>query len=581
MTTATPSSPATEAATETKTSAAMPTQGCEEKEKEGMTTKKQEAAPAPASASSTQATPTASTQGGGDGCGGKRPGGSSWETSKRGKARATNSKKPRKWQQRQQQQQQRPTSTSTSTNTSSAAVDASGSKGVVGDGGVKGGEGGGAVGVGVGESASSDRAPRQKKEKVALFVGYLGEGYHGLQHLPSGLKTIEDVLEEALHRAGGISDDNAGSFVKVKWSRCARTDKGVSAACNVVGLNLILGPDVVEKTNLLLRDSNIRVHGFLKTTNGFCAKKFAEHRTYTYLAPAFSFQDDPIPACPLQGTVINNEEDDDILPAILDSSIQDYPEWSHLAPDSTVLDYVRSIVTLFEGTHNFHNFTVKKAPNDQSARRNILSFTCENPLVVDGMQLVPFRVVGQSFMLHQIRKMIGFILTLVRQRPMPPLSTAKDMLARLMSQEQLGVPTAPAHGLFLEECSYSHYNNLWGSSREMLLSSRFAEQITHIKAELIVPSVVRRERAQRMMQYWLYQTEQHNLGPILPLTILPKKIPPPSPSKPIPTPKPTPTASDQIQTETAIPATEQTSCPITTTTTTSCASPNDPAALRF
>jgi len=33
-----------------------------------------------------------------------------------------------------------------------------------------------------------------------------------------GVATIEGTLEAAIHRAGGISDDNAGSFLKVPLS---------------------------------------------------------------------------------------------------------------------------------------------------------------------------------------------------------------------------------------------------------------------------------------------------------------------------------------------------------------------------
>lgn len=36
----------------------------------------------------------------------------------------------------------------------------------------------------------------------------------GMQRNP-GCKTIEAELEQAIHKAGGISDDNAGDFVKV------------------------------------------------------------------------------------------------------------------------------------------------------------------------------------------------------------------------------------------------------------------------------------------------------------------------------------------------------------------------------
>lgn len=38
--------------------------------------------------------------------------------------------------------------------------------------------------------------------------------------------TVEDVLEGALHAAGGITDANAGDLHKIRWSRGSRTDKG-------------------------------------------------------------------------------------------------------------------------------------------------------------------------------------------------------------------------------------------------------------------------------------------------------------------------------------------------------------------
>lgn len=39
--------------------------------------------------------------------------------------------------------------------------------------------------------------------------------------------TIEQVLEAAMHKAGLISDQNFGSFSKIRWTRASRTDKGV------------------------------------------------------------------------------------------------------------------------------------------------------------------------------------------------------------------------------------------------------------------------------------------------------------------------------------------------------------------
>ena len=49
----------------------------------------------------------------------------------------------------------------------------------------------------------------------------------GLQINP-GVITIEEVLSKALNKAGGITDQNMERLHKVKWMRCARTDKGTS-----------------------------------------------------------------------------------------------------------------------------------------------------------------------------------------------------------------------------------------------------------------------------------------------------------------------------------------------------------------
>ena len=41
------------------------------------------------------------------------------------------------------------------------------------------------------------------------------------------------------------------------------------------------------------------------------------------------------------------------------------------------------------------------------AQRYILSMTCTDPYMQEGLELIKITVIGQSFVLHQIRKMIG------------------------------------------------------------------------------------------------------------------------------------------------------------------------------
>ena len=76
-----------------------------------------------------------------------------------------------------------------------------------------------------------------KKKKCVLLLSYSGSGYNGMQRNP-GVKTIEEDLTNALFKARAISEDASRNYGKMSFQRCARTDKGVSAARQVVSLKI-------------------------------------------------------------------------------------------------------------------------------------------------------------------------------------------------------------------------------------------------------------------------------------------------------------------------------------------------------
>jgi tRNA pseudouridine38-40 synthase len=93
---------------------------------------------------------------------------------------------------------------------------------------------------------------------------------------------------EAIHRAGGFSDDNAGDFKKCGWARTARTDKGVHAAANIVCFKMLMKENIMQSINQELPPA-IRAVKYLRVGKTFNAKSAASSRTYLYFIPSFAF----------------------------------------------------------------------------------------------------------------------------------------------------------------------------------------------------------------------------------------------------------------------------------------------------
>ena len=59
---------------------------------------------------------------------------------------------------------------------------------------------------------------------------------------------------------------------------------------------------------------------------------------------------------------------------------------------------------------------------------------------------------GNSFMLHQIRKMVGLIIAICREQ------VDEDIFQEVYGEQKVGIPTAPSLGLRLEEQHFTNYN---------------------------------------------------------------------------------------------------------------------------
>lgn len=316
----------------------------------------------------------------------------------------------------------------------------------------------------------SDQTPTEQtlakrtKRKFALLFGYVGSGYGGFQ-MNEEQRTIQAELELALLRSGLILRSNFGSPWKYGWSVSGRTDKGVHAAGQVVSCKLeVVTEDSSGASTATTEDdirnlinehlpSSMQVLDVVRTTRNFCAKTQRHRVRYQYLVPSFMLHSD---LQELFRSVSKGPES--AAPALSRESIEAlHSQLVNYRVSPRQLDALRSTLSTYHGTHTFHNFTKGMTRLEDRSKRFIESFVAGDPILLSGFEWIPTTVVGQSFLLHQIRKMIGMALLVASEAS--SARTADELKHALTSADSVRVPTAPAQGLFLHMSVYETYNH--------------------------------------------------------------------------------------------------------------------------
>ncbi|XP_031636723.1 tRNA pseudouridine synthase A-like [Contarinia nasturtii] len=314
---------------------------------------------------------------------------------------------------------------------------------------------------------------RVKRRKYLMVMGYAGSNYIGMQRNPD-VNTIEEELLKALFKNNLITEDAFQQPQYSHFQRAARTDKGVSASRQCVSLKL---PDQID-LDALNKDlpSDIKVFGVKRVTKGFNCKDQCNARTYSYTLPSISF-------------------------APHDQSV----DMKTYRLDDAILTRVNETLALFEGTKNFHNFTSRKKYEDPSARRFIISFKCKPPFMVDDVEFCKIIVKGQSFMMHQIRKMIGLTLGVVRG------IANIDTIEKSFEKTRIDIPMAPGLGLVLEEVHYDGYNARFKDDglHEQLEWSDFEPAIIEFRDNFIHSVIKETELKEQPMLTWLKTLPLH------------------------------------------------------------------------
>ncbi|XP_057337362.1 pseudouridylate synthase 1 homolog isoform X3 [Microplitis mediator] len=343
------------------------------------------------------------------------------------------------------------------------------------------------------------KTERIKKRNFALLLGYLGKDYYGMQRNPQ-MRTIEEDLIGAMLKAELIDQESFETIQYTHFQRAARTDKGVSATRQICSVKL---PEysTIEDINKFL-PKQIRVFGLKRVTKGFNSKSQCNARTYTYTLPTYAFApDDP-------SVVTRTASDEDILKRIEQLSVIDGKPYTDFRATQELLDKVNTVLKIYEGTHNFHNFTSKVRPFDPRAMRYIMKCHCLETHISNNVEFATVLIKGQSFMLHQIRKMMALAIGVIRN--IVPESTIEECF----KPEKLDIPIAPSLGLVLNHVHYDNYNRRYGSDgiHEKLEWDECDDQIKKFHKDFILQHIEETEINDRSMLLWLGELARCRLG---------------------------------------------------------------------
>ena len=239
-----------------------------------------------------------------------------------------------------------------------------------------------------------------------LILSYRGTRYAGWQRQENAL-TVQEVLETALERLLGRPARVAGA---------SRTDAGVHARGQAVSLELeeaFSARGLVHGTNHQLPE-DVRVMAACEMPPGFHARKHAAGKTYCFRLS--------------RASVI---------------SPLDAP-YTVRIPHRVDLGRMARATEALPGRHDFSAFALAGGSHGQPFRTMLAAGWEER-----GEELL-FRITGDGFLRGMVRALVGTLIEVGTGRR-PPEGFAALLAG---APREAAGPTAPAHGLVLDEVFY-------------------------------------------------------------------------------------------------------------------------------
>ncbi|KAE9367850.1 pseudouridine synthase [Stipitochalara longipes BDJ] len=167
---------------------------------------------------------------------------------------------------------------------------------------------------------------------------------------------------------------------------------------------------------------------------------------------------------------------------------------------------VQEALDCYVGTRNFHNYTIQKSFSDPSAKRVIRSFKVgTDPIIINDTEWLSLKVHGQSFMMHQIRKMVAMAALVVR------CGTSKDLIRQSYGPANISIPKAPGLGLLLERPVFDSYNEraVREYSREKLDFDKYQKEMDEFKQREIYDRIFREEEKDHQFHAFFHHIDHY------------------------------------------------------------------------
>jgi tRNA pseudouridine38-40 synthase len=166
------------------------------------------------------------------------------------------------------------------------------------------------------------------------------------------------------------------------------------------------------------------------------------------------------------------------------------------------LSKVKAVLAVFEGgPKDFHNFTADKCSDEAATdtQRLVTRFTCSQTRIspTTGVEYVALEVQGDSFIYHQIRKMVG--LAIFALRYVDDTSRLSFVKGVLIDKVQRFVPLAPSLGLMLQRVLFQKENKTHGGHTVLVDFEEVSAGMEQFKTKRIYPDLDQRESSQRLL----------------------------------------------------------------------------------